>query len=169
MAQKLTIAQGLRALKRMRGDLANVRGRLANSSSWQKGKKPEYPFSECLKRQQELTAEFTHLHSRLLRANATNTVSFDGQDIPLCEALLILNEIKGEIAIFSSLDLREGKMEREPRYNIHSGGAIPSEPIIFERAISERERDDSIEELKQRFERLNDAVETVNHTTLLPD
>lgn len=165
--QNLTVSQALRTLKRLRGEIAAAQQRMQASSSWQKGKESEYKFSEVSAERDRLSKEITGLHARILRTNAATQVKDGEEDIFLCEATLRLAEIKGEIALLQGLRLQHGEVEREQVYNHRTGEYISQPPIVFESALTERERDEKVKALQDRFERLNDAVEKVNHITPL--
>lgn len=182
--ESMTISQGLRTLKRLRGELAVAQQRVQKSSSWQKGKEPEYKFQESWDEYERLSGEVAHLHARILRANATTlvvdvvaeksevvpggpTLSV-GEEITLSEATLRIAELKGMIALLSGVNLQRGEVEREPTYDYRTGSHLAQQPIVFESALLERERDERVKQLRGRLERLNDALERVNHTTVLP-
>lgn len=162
-AQNLTISQAMRVLKRLRGELAIAQQRMPASSSWQKGKEPEYKFGEITGERDRLSREVTSLHSRILRTNAATRLQDGDEEIYVSEAILRLAEIKGEISLLSGLNLRRGEVEREPVLNYHGDVVVNQPPLVFESAMSERERDEKVKELKAHFEHLNDEVEKANH------
>ena len=182
--EAMTISQGLRTLKRLRGELATAQQRVQRSSSWQKGKEPEYSFDESLNEYYRLSSEVERLHARILRANAVTTVMDDGEgetevmpggptlkveeEITLSQANLRLAEIKGQIALLSGLNLQRGEVEREHTYGGYGTVQTAQQPLVYESAMTERDRDERVKKLRGHFERLNDALERVNHSALLP-
>lgn len=167
--ENITISQGLRALKRISGELATAKKRVENGSSWQKGKKPTYPFQESLEGYNQLSEEVVKLHSRIMRANTDTMVKDDKEEILLCQAILRLSEMKAKIALLKGLNLQSGDVEREARFNYRTDEQIPQSPLVYENALKERDRDGQVKELQEHFERLNDAVEKANHATTLPE
>ncbi len=166
----MTIAQGLRTHKRLCGELGTTQQNMQRCVSHQKGKPPTYDFNELSVKREKLSREVTALHGRILRANAATMVRDGEENVYLCEAILRLAELKGEIALLKGLNIRDGEVDQEPVFNRYEGSAIVARPpVVFETALKERERDDKVRELQLHFERLNDAVEAANHKTVLPE
>ncbi len=166
MAQ-LTISQGLRRVKKCKGRLAELTARASASVSYEAGKKPSFDFKATRAEVAKVRAELVGLEAAIARANATATVSVDGKSVTLAEAIRWLQEFKAEMAWLPQLVLRTGT-ERTPdvEWDENLGRQVRrSREVVWTSELSEPDRAAELESLRDRFERLNDAVETANHRT----
>jgi hypothetical protein len=98
MLDKITIAQALRRIKKLKGQIAEHTQRAQASVSYEKDKVPAFSFGEEMLLMKAAQLELVDLQSRVAVANAKATI-LDGEDvITHAEAIRRLQEIKGEIA-----------------------------------------------------------------------
>jgi len=167
---EFTISQGLRRIKKLKGRMAELSQRAATSVSYDVKKAPAFRFNDVCQQIAGVREELVTLEGAVAAANATNTVAFDGRDVTLAEAIRRLQECKAEISFVSGLRLREGVVEEgvDYVYDEHlSRHAQRPKEVTYQTDLKEPERVAQIEALRERFDRLNDAVETANHRTTI--
>lgn len=164
---KMSISQGLRRIKKLKGRMGELNARAAGSVSYEKGKPPAFAFQATRDELVTIREELVTLEASVARANAVTEIECDGKRLTLAEAVRRLQECKAEMTWLASLHLRTGvEQQREHVYDEQSGR---SQVVKIDREyvaeLTEVERAAELETLRGRFERLNDAVETANHLT----
>lgn len=165
MADKITIAQALRRVKKLKGQIAEHTVRAQQSVSYEKDKVPAFRFNEEIMAMKAAQNEMVDLQARIAIANAKATVMFAGEDYSHSEAIRILQELKGEIAFLRSLSLRsETVRNREQDFDDVKGTYVTRVmETVFVSDLSERDRDTQVKALQNTFEQLNNAIEDHNH------
>lgn len=93
-----------------------------------------------------------------------------GKPITLAEAIRRMQEFKApKWAWLQGLQLRTGThVERERDYDEATGRSVSVKTeTVYVSALSERDRAAELDALRDRFDRLNDVVETANHQTMV--
>jgi hypothetical protein len=105
------------------------------------------------------------LQSRVAIANALNSVEIEGVQMPLAFAIRTLEELKGEIALLKSLNLRsETVKERTQEWNDEKmDTVIRVNEVTWVSDLSEQDRAADIKKIQNRYETLNNLVEDANH------
>jgi len=167
--EKLTVSQGLRRAKKLKGLLAEAQTRAEQSSCWAAGKKPVFSFEAERESRAKHQQEIVRIESAIAVANATNSVEFEGRTIRLAEAIRTLQEFKADLAWLPRLQLKTGVEETsEYDYDEATGRNVRKpKSVTYEAALTEPARIADVQKLRDRFEALNDALETANHRTLL--
>src|SRR5271170_7991183 len=99
MSDKITIAQALRRIKKLKGQLSEQSTRAQQGVSYVQGKAPAFRFQEACQIRDVVRQEMLDLESRVAVANAKKTVVDDfGNKVLLARTVRELQEIKGEIA-----------------------------------------------------------------------
>jgi len=165
MSTKITIAQALRRVKKLKGQIAEHTQRAMQSVSYEQGKKPAFPFHEEMVARAAAQKEMLDLQSRVAVANAKATVNDAGETITHAEAIRRLQEFKGEIAFLTSLHLRnETVKNREQEWDLTSCVMVTrATEVTFVSDLSEQDRAKAVKVLRDRFETLNNVVEDHNH------
>ncbi len=165
MSTKTTIAQALRRIKKLKGQIAEHTQRALASVSYEKDKVPAFRFHEEMLARASAQRELLDLQSRVAVANAKATVQDGSETITHAEAVRRLQEIKGEIAFLKSLHIRnETVKDRSQEWDdIESKHIVRVVETVWVSDLSEKDRDAQIKVLQDRFEVLNNAVEDHNH------
>lgn len=168
-ANTMTISQGLRRVKKLKGRMAELTARASQVVSYESSAKPDFKFGEVRAEIATVRDELVRLEAAVARANAKATISFEEKEISLAEAIRRLQELKAEMAWVASLRLQEGTVRTpEMDYDETTGRSVRRvRETVYITELKETERVKEIESLRDRFERLNDAVETANHKTEL--
>lgn len=166
---KQTIAQALRRVKKLKGQIAEHTQRAQAGVSYLSTAVPAFRFNDemaALKSDQE---EMVDLESRIAVANATATVTDGAETINLAKAIRRLQEIKGQIAFLKGLHLRsETVRTREQDWSDEKATYITRfVDMTFVSDLTEKDRDQQVKALQDRFETLNNAVEDSNHSVLV--
>lgn len=165
---ELTISQGLRQAKKLKGQLAELQVRASSNVSYRQDTKPAFDFRETLERMAEVRASLVELESRIAIANATTTISLGGDSTPLVYAVRILQELKGTIAWYKGLPCRAQETTHEDDWD-YDGDKRTKTRTAWTCSLPEAERAAKVESLQAEFDAVNDLVERANHSTVLPD
>jgi hypothetical protein len=170
MSDKVTIAQALRRIKKLKGQIAEHTTRAQQGVSYVQGKIPVFRFTEALAALDASRSEMLDLESRVAVANAKKMITFvDGSKSTLALAVRQLQELKGAIAFFRGLTLRsETVREREQTWDEDAMKHINRvNEVTYVSDLTEQDRDAQVKDLQDEFEVLNNAVEEANHTVLV--
>jgi hypothetical protein len=169
MSDKITIAQALRRIKKLKGQIAESTTRAQQGVSYVQGKAPAFRFGEAMMALTAHREEMLDLESRVAVANAKKTIAVEGGKFTLARAVRELQEMKGQIAFLRSLNLRaETVKEREQTWDDDSMKHINRvTEVTYVSDLSEQDRDDQVSLLQDEFESLNNKVEEANHTVLV--
>lgn len=166
----LTIAQSLRRIKKSKGKMAELTARAAGVVSYEAGKPPNFDFRKLRGDIACVREELVTLEAAVARANATTSIEVDGSRMTIAEAIRRLQELKAEMAWLPLLALRCGveKSYDDIDYDPNTGRQMRKlREVVYASALTEPERVAEIETLRDRFERINDAVERANHVTVV--
>lgn len=168
MSEKLTIAQALRKIKRLKGQIAESEQRAKVGVSYESDKVPAFRYQDTVDNMFLLQDEVVALESRVAVANATHTVVVgeSAAPFPLATVIRTLQEIKGRIAFLKGLHLRtETVKDRTQEWDdAEMKHIMRVTETTYVSDLSEQARDTQIKKLQDRFEKLNNAVEDANHT-----
>src|SRR5579863_9382526 len=119
MSDKVTIAQALRRIKKLKGQIAEHATRAQQGVSYVSGKTPAFSFREAVLALNAARNEMLDLESRVAVANAKKAVTdASGTKLTLAHVIRQLQELKGQIAFLRGLNLRaETVRERETEWN----------------------------------------------------
>lgn len=165
MSDKVTIAQALRRIKKLKGQIAEHTQRAQQSVSYDASKVPAFCFVEEVAATKVAQTELVDLQSRVAVANAKATVQDGNDTITHAEAIRRLQEVKGEIAFLKGLNLRnEVVKDRSQEYDdIEMKQIVRVTEVTWKSDLSEKERDQQVKSLQDSFEVLNNVVEDRNH------
>jgi hypothetical protein len=165
MSDKITVAQALRRVKKLKGQIAEHYLRAQQSVSYEKGKEPAFRYGEQTQAMKAAQAEMVDLQSRIAIANAKATVQDGAKTLTHAEAIRVLQELKGEIAFLRGLVLRNDVVKgREQMWDdVKATYVFTPTETTFVSDLSEKERDTQVKGLQDYFERLNNALEDHNH------
>lgn len=170
MSNKVTIAQALRRIKKLKGQIAEHSTRAQQGVSYIQGKTPAFSFREAVLALNAARNEMLDLESRVAVANAKKTVTdSSGTKLTLAHAIRQLQELKGQIAFLRGLNLRaETVRERETEWNDDQMKNLTRfTEVTYVSDLNEQDRDREVKLLQDQFETLNNAVEEANHTVLV--
>lgn len=165
MSDKISIAQALRRIKKLKGQIAEHTQRAQQGVSYEQGKVPAFRFQEAVTAVKAAQKELIDLQSRVAIANAKATVTDGSDTITHAEAIRRLQEIKGEIAFLKGLIIRNDVVKtREQEWDdVEMKHIVRMVEVTWTSDLSEKERDTQVKALQDRFETLNNAVEDRNH------
>jgi hypothetical protein len=165
----MTISQGLRKLKKLKGLLAEAQARATQSTSWADEAKPVFDFAAERAKRAELQDEIVRIETGIARANALTRITVEDREMPIAEAIRRLQELKADLAWLPTLNLRAGTEKSvEYDYDEVTGRNVPrTKSVVYTAVMSQPERVVEIQALRDRFDVINDALETANHRTLI--
>ena len=165
-----TISQALRRVKKIKGELAEQLDRAKGAVVYKKGEEPAYSFSTCLEKSTTLRNELLELEARITLTNASNVISFDGKSITLAYAVKLLKELKGQIKWLDELKgvvrNKDITVQDERTYDYETEKHVTKQ-ATYTCELPEAKRSALADEVKAKFDRLNDLVENMNHRVTL--
>lgn len=169
MSDKMTIAQALRRIKKLKGQIAENEQRAKLGVSYDVSKVPAFRFQEAVDKMFATQNEMVALEARVAVANATAMVADGNQTISMALAIRTLQELKGRIAFLKGLHIRnETVKDRQTEWDdAESKHIYRTTETVFLSDLTEQSRDAQIQELQDRFEALNNAVEDANHAVVV--
>jgi len=180
MSDKITIAQGLRKAKKLKGELAKFDRRIQASLVYNEDSKPTFSYEESVKGFTTAQSQMVKIYTEISCANAVTKVDFE-DGISIAEAVRRLQELKGDIQRYKRftlaglLDQKETINERNEHVleevqtpqgiqQLQRTKKVPYKMICN---LTIKECEAKVEQLQATFEKLNDLVERSNHTTLI--
>lgn len=166
MSDKMTIAQALRRVKKLKGQIAEHEQRAKAGVSYDVTKKPAFEYTEAVTAMFQLQDEVAALEARVAVANATGTVKDGDKTVSVALAIRTLQELKGRIAFLKGLNLRSETVQNRTNDwdDVEMKHISRVTTTTFASDLSEKDRDSQVKALQDRFEVLNNAVEDANHT-----
>lgn len=165
MSDKITIAQALRRIKKLKGQIAEHTQRAQQGVSYDQSKTPAFRFQEAVAAIKASQKELVDLQSRVAIANAKATVADGTETITHAEAIRRLQEIKGEIVFLKGLSLRNEVVKDKSQEwdDIEMKHIVRVTEVTWTSDLSEKDRDTQVKALQDRFEVLNNTLEDRNH------
>jgi hypothetical protein len=169
MSNELTIAQALRRIKNLKGQIAEHSQRCTAGVSYPLDKVPAFRYHESLEAMSLAQAEMVDLEARVATANATATVLCGSETLTLTKAVRLLQELKGNIAFLKGLVLRSETVKtRTSDWDDDQMKNISRvEETTYVSDLSEQDRDKAVKKLQSSFEDLNNLVENANHKVMV--
>jgi hypothetical protein len=175
---QVSLAQALRYIAQLKADLAvwNVRRSLSSVTRVEtEGKitsSAVYTFEECSAHVGALRKELTVWKTFLAQTNALTTVTVDEDSLSLTFLILMLDELKGEIAFYSSFKVGNASTVEQVDTQVYrrdstGTSAYVTVPVVTTYALDTRGKDETLQELKDRFAQLNGLLEATNHMTIV--
>jgi hypothetical protein len=165
----VTIAQALRRVKKLKGQIAEHEQRAKAGVSYVSTKVPAFRFNEERLAMHLAQAEMLDLESRIAVANATAQVTLGAESFSMAKAVRALQEMKGQIVFLKGLNLRsEVLRERESEFSDEKNAYVTRyNEVTWVSDLSEKDRDQQVKDLQSQFETLNNAVEDMNHQVVV--
>lgn len=162
---KMMIAQALRRIKKLKGEIAEHTLRAQQGVSYEQGKRLAFPFKEQMDARKACQDEMLNLQARVAIANAKATVTDGAEVITHAEAIRRLQEMKGDIVFLKSLGIRNDVVKtREQEYDEATSKYVHRvTEVTWVSDLSEVDRDKQVRALQTHFEALNNAIEDHNH------
>ena len=178
MSSKMTLAEGLKARKRLKGELAKITKKMQESCSYQDSKIPEWDFVTESNNLVNVTRELVQLEGKIAKANALRSVKVPSnfvatmpnvESISLAEAIRWLSELKSQIALVTGLLVKFGDEESvDYRWNDKEDKQVRVDvKVKWHSALTEVSREALVKSLEDQFHALNNAVDKVNNSSYL--
>lgn len=166
---EFTLGEALQRANRIKGELSerasrasgNVMFVLADQPS--DAPQPAFTFAEDWRAVGALQENLIRLKTAVALANARLKVEWEGTKIPLVEAVLRQQELKGEIARLKALPIHE-RDEKRSRTNWDGTRHVEVEPTVIKHRshLPDRDRANQAVTLQKRLDTLIAAVNRIN-------
>lgn len=167
MSEKLTISQCLRQTKKIKRQLADLLSRAQASVSHRTDSPPAFSFENSVAKADALRAELIQLESCLALTNSKTTFDLSGKVVTLAYAVRSLQELKGRISWYKSLGVRAQETTVEQDWSFDDDMKRVQVKTEWKCHLPEVAKAEIIDSLQGEFDKINDAVEHMNHITLL--
>jgi uncharacterized protein YaaR (DUF327 family) len=164
---EMTLSQALRQVKKIKGDLKERLDRAHSSVSYKEEAKPAFGFKQSLDQAELLREKLINFQTRITITNAQTRIEFDGKPLSMTQAVRTLEELKGRIKWFKELPVRAQVETKDDDWDYDDEGKRRRVQVRWKCDLPESERAATVEKLQDQFDRLNDAVEKANHSTVL--
>lgn len=165
-----TISQALRRVKKIKGELKEALERAQSGVAYKTEDPPAFLFGPSYEKATALRTELVELETKIAIRNATTLVEFEGKQVPLVYVVKILKELKGQISWLDELKAfsrsREITTQEEVGYDFETDKRV-SKKIQYTCALPEAKRAELVDQVRARFDALNNLVENTNHRTVL--
>lgn len=146
-----TISQALRRISMIENQIANWTKRLKNSVVWWNDEgEPSWSYQECAEALADLNIELTKFRNAVQLTSSQMMFIWNGREISLTEANILLDSLKESIRIFRSLNVEQTK-------------EISIGDRMLYCALPEDERNEIVEGLQKSFDDLDYRVDEMNH------
>lgn len=158
---EMTIAQAIKRMNKLKGRLGEERTRASGCMTHLAEQKPAYEFSPCLEKMAATQAELLQVQTAIALANAKLTIEWEGKSYPLAWAVRQLREMAGELDWLKKLPVRAQGTTVEHERD-HDGEKYVTVTKSFTCHLPTASRNQKQEALQDRFDKLNDIVNTIN-------
>jgi len=165
MSDKMTIAQALRRIKKLKGLMAESAHRAQVGVRYDASQVPAFRYQASFDAMVKAQQEMLDLESRVAVANAQAGVHYQGTFLTLARAIRELQELKGRVAFLKGLNLKaETIKDRQSEWDDTEMKHITRvTETVFVSDLSEQARDKQVKQTQDEFETLNNLVEDANH------
>lgn len=171
--EQMTLAQALREVASIKGKIDDWKDRMQPAVFFTDDDPPAFEFTASRAAMNELVKRMIELQTSIAIANATTMMEWQDRSIPLSLAVRTLAELKGSIKRTEDLMVRNTKSGADKKSEVDYDEDGKRFTRKSERpwmcALTTAEKSKLVDDLKSRFSKLNDAVETVNHKTLIAE
>lgn len=164
----MTVAQALRLVAKIKGQLKTQLERAAASVSFVDGQPPAFAFPEAMEQAKSLRAHLIILQTRVSVTNAQTAVDTSvGRFITATEVVRELEELRGQIKWLKDLNVRAHKETVEDTTDYDDDMKRVRIQRKWHCALPEASKAKLVDELQARFDALNEAIEKSNNGTAL--
>lgn len=158
---EMTISQALRRMSKLKGRLGEERQRAAGCVTHLADQKPAYEFAPSLEKTTATLTELLQIQTAIALSNAKLTVDWEGKVVPLAWAVRALREMAAEIDWTKKLSVRAQPTTVEQERD-HDGEKYVTISKTHTCHLPTAARDEKQAALQDRFDKLNDIVNTSN-------
>jgi len=170
---QMTIAEALREVADVKGKIDDWSKRFGPAVFWYEEDPPAFEFANVRESMNMLVKRLVELQTAIAMANAATTLEWQGKTIPLALAVRTLSELKGAKKKVEILVVRNAEAgteaQQEMDYDDEGKRFVKKTQRPWKCALPTAKQAALLDSLQEKFNKLNNAVETVNHKTLITD
>lgn len=166
----MTISQALREVSDLKGKIKDWDERLQDAVFAFNDAPAAFDLRQVRENRNQLVERMVALSTAIAAANAATTIEWQDKRIPLALAVRTLNELKGLIAKVKALSVRnqDKGADVEKDYDYEDGKRVQTKTEKpWTCMLPTAKKAQLADELQDRFNKLNDVVETTNGKTLI--
>ena len=170
MAETMTVADALRHIATLKGQMGEQRKRAEASVMWTETKevgeeKPAFELKACMEKSVVVREQLVRLQAAVHHANVGAKIDWDGRSMTVDEAVRWREECKSEIKWLKDLTVQaQSKITRE-EFGYDDDGKRVRVVKIHHCALPEAERARLVDEAQARHDRINMLIEKSNRKT----
>lgn len=169
MTSDMTIAQAIRLVSKLKGQLGELQARGLTCVTFKVSEEPAFQFQKTCDDIAAVSAKLVDIQSRVAAAGATVSLTWEGNLVRLGKAVRLAQEMRSQIAWLKTLPVRAQATTTtsETEYDFAVEKHVRRD-IPWTCSLPEAARAEQIQVLQDRFDALNGLIETTNHSTPLP-
>lgn len=167
---EMTLSQGLRHAKKLKGQLAELQSRASTCVSYKDGQKPAFSFGQTLEKLDKVRSDLIEVETRIAITNAMTKIDYPVgrlQGVTMTFMVRTLQELKGHMTWLRSLPVRAQENTTEDEYGYDEDGKRIRVHSSWKCDMPEAKRAERLEAIQADFDRLNDEVEKKNNVITL--
>ena len=149
----MKIAKALKTLSRLKGEAHDLSREIQECVSTIQGNEFDFSYAEKMAEYKVCTSKIANLKAAIMKANVNN--SLHGSSISVFESICLLAELKNELKLITSLDIKEG-IEHNPYSNSE---------VSYNSQISNKEKSVLSKKVKKNIEDIIDELDAFNSIT----
>lgn len=165
----MTISQALREIADLKGKIKDWTDRLQDAVFFFNEDPAAFQLSQVRESRNALVERMVALSTAVAVANATATIDWQGKRVPLALAVRTLSELKGVIAHVKGLSVRNAEsgidVDKDWDYDDNGKRFLNKTEKPWSCGLPTAKKAELVEQLQDRYNKLNDAVETANGKT----
>jgi hypothetical protein len=167
---RISIAEAIREVAQIKGKVKEWSGRL-QGVFYRDDDPPAFKFDKSREKLNELIKRLVELQTAIAIANASTSFEWGSRTVSLAMAVRTLSELKGTIKRLEELPVRTSKEGvdtlQDVSYDDNGRRYVEKTSRPWTSDMSTAEQVELLESLREKYVKLNNAVETVNHKTLI--
>ena len=160
----MNISQSLRRVAFLKGEYHRLAEKLPDSITFREGNEPSFRFEELWNDMETISRELQDLRARIAFANATTMVEVDGRDRTLISLINELRELKAYMAVLQKIIPKTRTHSRREATEWNSYTKTEKQFVVI-CDYTERQADADYRAARQRFAKINAALEAANQST----
>jgi hypothetical protein len=164
---ELTQSQALRRINDLKGKLKDHLERAVSGISHKEVAPPAFEFGPTMEKAELTRKELIELQARAAITNAQTHFEFEGKKMVLAMAVHTLQELRSQLAWTKVLPVRAHAKMEESEWAYNEKSERIQVKTTWTCHLPEVRKAEELEKLQDYFNRLNTAVESVNHVTKL--
>jgi hypothetical protein len=172
MSEKISISAAIRRASRIRGQIKEHSERAKAAACYLETKEPAFPFNASVEERRRLVGDLLRIETAVAKSNASAADLDVSPKVSVLYAIRKLAELKSEISFYRELPVRakekDAEVEEVTEYDYSVKEHVRREKkTTYVSAMTQARRAAIVDGLQADFDRLNQVLESHNHSTFV--